>query len=227
MEEQATGWTEFKIKLKRLGEKKLGVDVRHTRNKDTLEIASIVGEGLIVDWNRDHSDLEVKVGDKVVQVNLVSGSSNEMLAAMQADDELEMTIRRQNQQSQAERQEEQRTGRRRGGWRAKWLADTAEREAKAEAERKVGEFLASRGFKGGVNSKKSSMLKCSYPLHVAVKEQDAEMVKLLISAGADKSLKNSSGNTPTQKADKHSKQKKGDAVSTDVLRALGCWEGHA
>jgi len=98
----------------------------------------------------------------------------------------------------------------------------AEVKAKADADRKVSEFLKSRGFKGDVNSKKSSMLKSKYPLHVAVKEQDAEMVKLLLSAGADKSLKNSSGYTPVQKAEQYSKQKKGDAKATEVLRQLGC-----
>merc|ERR1712151_995966 len=97
-----------------------------------------------------------------------------------------------------------------------------EAEAKANADRKVSEFLKSRGFKGDVTSKKSSMLKSTYPLHVAVKEQDAEMVKLLLSVGADKSLKNSSGYTPVQKAEQYSKQKKGDAKSTGVLRELGC-----
>merc|ERR1712151_494675 len=93
-------------------------------------------------------------------------------------------------------------------------------KAKADADRKVSEFLKSRGFKGDVNSKKSSMLKSKYPLHVAAKEQDAEMVKLLLSAGANRSLKNSSGYTPAQKAEKYNQQKKGDANSTAVLRAL-------
>merc|ERR1712232_132143 len=100
----------------------------------------------------------------------------------------------------------------------------SELKAKADADRKVSDFLKSHGFKGDVNSKKSSMLKSRYPLHVAVKEQDAEMVTLLLSAGADKSLKNSSGYTPVQKAEQYSKQKKGDARPTNwaVLRALGC-----
>jgi hypothetical protein len=101
------------------------------------------------------------------------------------------------------------------------LCRETEREVKAEDEQKVNEFLRSRGFKGGVNSKKSSMRKFRYPLHFAVKEQDAEMVKLLLLAGADKSLKNSSGNLPAQKAFQYSKQKKGDAASMEVLRALG------
>merc|ERR1712232_998064 len=100
----------------------------------------------------------------------------------------------------------------------------AELKAKAEADKKVSEFLKSHGFKDDANSKKSSMLKSRYPLHVAVKEQNAEMVKLLLSAGADKSLKNSSGYTPAQKAEQYSKKSKGGWMPTDwaVLRALGC-----
>merc|ERR1739848_300951 len=98
----------------------------------------------------------------------------------------------------------------------------AKRKAKAEADKKVSEFLKSHGFKADVNSKKSSMLKYKYPLHIAVKEQDAEIVELLLLAGADKSLKNSSGYTPAQKAEQYSKHKKGDATSTEVCRLLGC-----
>jgi len=103
-------------------------------------------------------------------------------------------------------------------------ASREEAERQAEADKKVSAFLQSHGFKGDVNSKKSSMLKARYPLHVAVKEQDAEMIKLLLCAGADKSLKNSSGYTPAQKAEKYSKQMKGDARPRNwaVLRALGC-----
>merc|ERR1712083_237535 len=94
----------------------------------------------------------------------------------------------------------------------------AELKAKAEAGKKVSEFLKSHGFKDDANSRKSSMLKSWYPLHVAVKEQDAEMVKLLLSAGADRFLKNSSGYTPAQKAEQYSKQKKGDdAKLVEVL----------
>merc|ERR1711972_1210011 len=98
------------------------------------------------------------------------------------------------------------------------MGEAADRVAKAECDRKVSEFLKSRGFKGDVNSRKSSMLKYQFPLHVAVKEQDAEMVKLLILVGADKSLKNSSGYTPVQKADQYSKRKKGSALSLEIAR---------
>merc|ERR1712232_977765 len=108
------------------------------------------------------------------------------------------------------------------------LEETARREtelkAKAASDRKVGDFLKSHGFKSDVNSKKSSMLKSKYPLHVAVKEQNVQMVRLLLAAGADKSLKNSSGHTPVQKAEQYSQKSKGGWMPTDwaMLRALGC-----
>jgi len=95
----------------------------------------------------------------------------------------------------------------------------AERERKAAEERKVSEYLAAHGFKD-VNTKKSSMFRSRYPLHVAVKEQDVEMVKLLLSVGADRTLKNSSGKTPVQKAEEYSKQNKNEATSAEIIDAL-------
>merc|ERR1712232_1518597 len=102
--------------------------------------------------------------------------------------------------------------------RAKMEAACRKDELKANAL-KVHEFLKSHGFEGDVNSKKRSMLKYRYPLHVAVKEQDAEMVKLLLLAGADKSLKDSFGYTPAQKAKQYSRYRNG---FLDVLRELSC-----
>jgi len=100
--------------------------------------------------------------------------------------------------------------------------EQARREARAkEDDEMVSEYLLSHGFKGGVNEKKKSLLKYQYPLHVAVKEQNPDMVKLLVERGADKSLKNSSGRTATDKAEEYSKKKKGDGTSTSVVHALG------
>jgi hypothetical protein len=98
-----------------------------------------------------------------------------------------------------------------------------EEHAKAEADKMVREYLASHGFKGGVNEKKKSILKYQYPLHVAVKEQKADMVKLLIQKGADMSVKNSSGRTPADKADQYNKKMKGadKEKSISVIQALG------
>jgi hypothetical protein len=99
--------------------------------------------------------------------------------------------------------------------------------------RMVSEFLESHGFKkDGVNQRKKSILKFQYPLHVAVKEQNVDMVKLLLESGADKSVKNSSGWTPLDKAAQYkNKMTQGSSVqssrgtpyktSVSVLQALG------
>jgi hypothetical protein len=98
--------------------------------------------------------------------------------------------------------------------------EEARTQAEADAQ-KVNEYLTSHGFKGGVNAKKKSIMKYQYPLHIAVKEQNPEMVKLLIEQGADATLKNASGRTPGDKAEQYTKKKKGDATSVSIVQALG------
>jgi hypothetical protein len=57
---------------------------------------------------------------------------------------------------------------------------------------KVSAFLKLHGFKG-VNKAKGFSFNYSYPLHVAVEEMNAEMVKLLLQSGADRNLRDCSG----------------------------------
>jgi hypothetical protein len=82
-------------------------------------------------------------------------------------------------------------------------------------ERRLQSFLEEHGFEG-VNSKRRKLLRVCYPLHVAVKQHDSDMVKLLLQAQADPSKKNSSGETPYALAQKHSKQ----GLSDPILVAL-------
>jgi len=74
---------------------------------------------------------------------------------------------------------------------------TLARHAKEEQEarEKVDQFLSTRGFRGARDSRRR-LFRTSYPLHVAVGLNDAEMVKLLLQAGADPSQRDSSGRTP-------------------------------
>eukprot|EP00928_Gymnodinium_smaydae_P074918 TRINITY_DN57933_c0_g1_i1.p1 TRINITY_DN57933_c0_g1~~TRINITY_DN57933_c0_g1_i1.p1 ORF type:complete len:257 (+),score=52.11 TRINITY_DN57933_c0_g1_i1:66-836(+) len=60
---------------------------------------------------------------------------------------------------------------------------------------KLQDFLKLHGFKG-VNVKRTKLFQGKYPLHSAVKRNDASMVKLLLKFGADPTLTNSSGATP-------------------------------
>jgi len=88
----------------------------------------------------------------------------------------------------------------------------------AEAKEKVAIFLKARGFTKGIASAKKGCMKTSYPLHVAVEENSAEMVRALLKSGADRSAKNSSGLTPVALAQKLEKKKKG--AYSAVLAAL-------
>jgi hypothetical protein len=99
-EQAAVSWgrrwlgCEFTIKIKKLGEKKLGVDV-DLAGRTSILVESIHADGLLADWNRDHNDLEVKVYDKVVRINGVCGNAQNMVAEIGSAIDLEMTIQRQ------------------------------------------------------------------------------------------------------------------------------------
>lgn len=106
-------------------------------------------------------------------------------------------------------------------------AERRRREAEKEAERlrqekekadaaKVGSFLTANGF-AQINAKKKSMMSSQYPLHVAVKQNNPEVVQLLIEARADACMKNSSGQTPLDKA-KKSDKKGSHAAVLDILQ---------
>jgi len=85
---------EFKVKLKNSDGKQLGLGMDLSDGK-CIGITSIDEEGLMADWNRDHSDLKVKMYDKVVKVNGACGNAQHLLDELSSD-ELEMTIRRRN-----------------------------------------------------------------------------------------------------------------------------------
>jgi len=101
-------------------------------------------------------------------------------------------------------------------------AQEREEEARrAEKQRqdaeKVAAFLKAKGF-SSVTASRRKMLKTSYPLHVAVADKDAEMVELLLEAGADPAQKNSSSATPEQQALKLNKNGSHDAVLAKLRR---------
>lgn len=104
-----------------------------------------------------------------------------------------------------------------------------EEAARAEQERlkkqaavreKVEAWLKKNGF-AGVAEKKKGLFSSSYPLHAAVKSNDAEMVSMLVSMRADPQAKNSSGQTALQLAQKSDK----NGSYSDVMRALGVGVG--
>jgi len=77
------------------------------------------------------------------------------------------------------------------------IAEEIRRERQARDRLRI--FLLANGFRG-VCSKKKGLLSYTHPLHVVVKQNDADMVTALLKAKADHQMKDSSGRTPLQLA---------------------------
>jgi len=81
----------------------------------------------------------------------------------------------------------------------------AEEKTRKDAQEKVDGFLKTKGFKT-IAMPRTSCFTASYPLHVAVQENKADVVSALLLCGADKKVKNASGKTPLEAAEKLRKQ---------------------
>jgi len=92
----------------------------------------------------------------------------------------------------------------------------AEEQLRKQAQEKVDVFLKAKGFKT-MSMPRTSCFTASYPLHVAVQENNAGLVSALLLSGADKKVKNSTGKTPLEAAEKLNK--KGSHAA--VMAALG------
>jgi len=85
-----------------------------------------------------------------------------------------------------------------------------------EAQAKVNQWLFPNGFADTNVQKKKLLGGWKFPLHTAVKQNDLEMVKALVLCGADKSAKDSKGQTPYDFALK----KDSDGSMKGILLAL-------
>merc|ERR1712194_263056 len=80
-----------------------------------------------------------------------------------------------------------------------------------ETQEKVTTFLKANGLKS-VNDKRKKMCSSCYPVHVAIAQNNAEVVQCLVRSGADLKQKNSSGQTAQQLAQKCNKKGSHDLV---------------
>mmetsp|Transcript_71320 Transcript_71320/g.149077 ORF Transcript_71320/g.149077 Transcript_71320/m.149077 type:complete len:217 (+) Transcript_71320:95-745(+) len=87
----------------------------------------------------------------------------------------------------------------------------AEAKSLQEAQEVVNKFVKAKGFKGATTPK-TSMMKTTYPIHVAASEKKAEVVIALLRCGADKTTKNSAGRTALELAQKLNNKGSHDAV---------------
>eukprot|EP00929_Paragymnodinium_shiwhaense_P081669 TRINITY_DN4279_c0_g3_i1.p1 TRINITY_DN4279_c0_g3~~TRINITY_DN4279_c0_g3_i1.p1 ORF type:complete len:237 (-),score=90.04 TRINITY_DN4279_c0_g3_i1:514-1224(-) len=93
-----------------------------------------------------------------------------------------------------------------------YAAEEARLVQEAADKKKMEEFLKKHSFKGA-DVKRSSFLRYKFPLHSAVKHNDADMIRILLANGATPSQKDSSGLTAAQLAKKLSKSgSHGDVV---------------
>eukprot|EP00928_Gymnodinium_smaydae_P010586 TRINITY_DN1398_c0_g1_i1.p1 TRINITY_DN1398_c0_g1~~TRINITY_DN1398_c0_g1_i1.p1 ORF type:complete len:230 (+),score=49.15 TRINITY_DN1398_c0_g1_i1:70-759(+) len=92
------------------------------------------------------------------------------------------------------------------------------REREAVDSVKLQAFLKQHGYKDA-KTKRTKLFKSKYPLHSAVKLNDANVVKLLLEQGADPAATNSAGQTPATVAQNLQR----DGSHEDVLAMLeGC-----
>lgn len=119
--------------------------------------------------------------------------------------------RQELEEEEREREEEAEQAAQSAIWRAKREA----RERTRQEQEKVSAFLKVNGF-SGVSSKRKRLFSVSYPLHLAVEENSAEMVHLLLQAGADPQQRNSQGQTPEALALKRNR----NGSSEEVLALL-------
>lgn len=81
----------FRISVRKFSTAKLGLTFRISES--AMFIAIIHDDGLISNWNKEHPDLQVKVGDQIMEVNGKRESTDDMLTTMRSDEVLQMVIK--------------------------------------------------------------------------------------------------------------------------------------
>lgn len=105
----------------------------------------------------------------------------------------------------------------------------------AEAREALAAWLRDNGF-ADVNQEKTSLIKTVYPLHVAVSQRDATIVRLLLLEGADAERRSSLNQTPFQLAEWSNRDGSHDEIfallcsqrsllrQQKVLASHNCWD---
>eukprot|EP00927_Polykrikos_kofoidii_P012037 TRINITY_DN15165_c0_g1_i1.p1 TRINITY_DN15165_c0_g1~~TRINITY_DN15165_c0_g1_i1.p1 ORF type:complete len:1054 (+),score=153.67 TRINITY_DN15165_c0_g1_i1:54-3164(+) len=83
--------TNYAVIIDRVGVSKIGLDV--SRGGDSLVIED-VGEGLVSQWNLQNPRAEVMPGDRIVQVNAVCGTSDELANELKKDGVLSIQMQK-------------------------------------------------------------------------------------------------------------------------------------
>mmetsp|Transcript_16327 Transcript_16327/g.37668 ORF Transcript_16327/g.37668 Transcript_16327/m.37668 type:complete len:233 (+) Transcript_16327:82-780(+) len=86
--------------------------------------------------------------------------------------------------------------------RKKQDIERQEENKRREDQERLSTFLTSKGYGTDVNGKRKTMMKFYRPLHDAVHAKDDELVRILLEAGADPTMRSSSGKTPLERAER-------------------------
>lgn len=129
----------------------------------------------------------------------------------------EEAARRRAEEEEAERQRQRKLEEAAGAMRVKAEQEAKAAAAKAKAEmesaqKAVDAFLKARGFKQLTAPRKAVCGSAVYPIHQAVEENNAELVKAMVRCGADLQQKNASKKTPLEFASKCNKNGSHDLV---------------
>jgi len=144
----------------------------------------------------------------------VAERERQVAAEQRRREEEEMENQRQQEQMEQERQLAAQEAER----KKREAEEQQQRQQEAEDKENRGRldaWLQQEKFVD-VNHKRKSLIKSKYPLHAAVKKQDADMVQLLLRYNADPTLKDSNSQTPKQLAEKSNK----DGSLQRILQAL-------
>lgn len=93
-------------------------------------------------------------------------------------------------------------------------------EQELDEQCKLRGFLDCNGFKS-VNSRRWRYLKSSYPLHVAVEQNNEDIVRILLRSGANPEQSNSSGLTPRQMAERRNRHDSHAKVLAEFSQVCG------
>lgn len=73
---------------------KLGIELRHREGGNTLLVRKVGDDGIVAEWNRHHSGLEIRVGDRVLEVNGFRGPGSQLNDKVKAKGSLIMAMSR-------------------------------------------------------------------------------------------------------------------------------------
>lgn len=85
---------DFLVTIDKRDGQKLGIGLDIEMSKGTTLLVSGVQGGSVLAWNDSHVGSEVKRGDRIVEVNGISGDARQLIEALNASHELSIRLRR-------------------------------------------------------------------------------------------------------------------------------------